>query len=70
MIGAITFAPFEVDESELLVYITPIKVKESHEKKGYGTALLNIVKNFTLKCSQKGVYNQVNLLLSASTHFR
>ena len=48
IIGAVTFAPFIVDETELIVYIKLIKVKESH--KGNGTILFNVIKDFVMKC--------------------
>lgn len=61
-----TFAPFIV-ETELLIYIILLKVKKNEQGKGNGTALFNIMKNFTSKCQLSAQYSKVQLLLSAST---
>jgi hypothetical protein len=61
IICAVTFAPFIVDETELIVYIKFIKAKESRN----GSTLFNIIKDFVMKCYTD--HSEVLLLLSAST---
>lgn len=56
--GAVTFAPF-ILENELLIYILLLK--------GNGTALFDIMKEFTLKCHLSTLYSKVLLLSSAPT---
>jgi len=66
IIGAATFAPF-VLENELIVYILLLKVNENKQRKGSGTSLFNIVKDFVMKCYDSNLFSEVSLLLSAST---
>jgi predicted N-acetyltransferase YhbS len=48
IIGAVTFAPFIVEDDELVVYILLLKVKKNEQRKGKGAALFDIMKKFTI----------------------
>jgi predicted N-acetyltransferase YhbS len=67
IIGAVTFAPFIIEDDELVVYILLLKVKKNEQGKGSGAALFDIMKKFTSKCQLFAEYSKVQLLLSAST---
>jgi len=67
IIGVMSFAPFIVEDDELVVYILLFKVKNNEQRKGNGAALFDIMKKFTSKCLLFTKYSKVQLLLTAST---